>query len=329
MNLFIDTNVFLSFYHLTSDDLEELRKLAVLLDQKKVTLHLTDQVRIEFNRNRDAKIADALRGLSNQRLNLQFPQLCKDYDEYKELRELQQRYESTHSTLLKKIGRDVAERTLKADKTIQELFDRATVLQTTTELVEKARLRIQLGNPPGKDGSLGDAISWEALLSEVPQKEELLFISDDRDYVSTLNENEFNAFLLDEWAQRKKGKILFYKRLSSFFKDQFPDIKVATELEKELLIGDLAKSPNFTQTHNIVSKLSRFTEFTSAQLNEIVEAAISNTQVSWIVGDPDVHEFLKRVTIGRQRHIKGENWDKLQELMTKRAEPEEVDEIPF
>ncbi len=42
MKPFIDTNIFLSFYHLTSEDLEELRKLSVLLDQKEVTLYLTD-----------------------------------------------------------------------------------------------------------------------------------------------------------------------------------------------------------------------------------------------------------------------------------------------
>ena len=163
MKLFIDTNIFLSFYHLTSEDLEELRKLAVLLDQKEVTLYVTDQVRAEFSRNRENKIADAVKRLTDQRLNLQFPQLCKDYAEYNELRELQRSYESAHSSLLEKIGRDVAEQTLKADKTIQELFTKATIIETTDTLVERARLRIQVGNPPGKEGSLGDAISWEAL----------------------------------------------------------------------------------------------------------------------------------------------------------------------
>ena len=100
MNLFIDTNIFLSFYHLTSEDLEELRKLAVLLDQKKVTLYVTDQVIDEFRRNREAKIADALKRLTDQKLTLQFPQMCKDYPEYGELRELQKEYESAHSALL-------------------------------------------------------------------------------------------------------------------------------------------------------------------------------------------------------------------------------------
>jgi len=233
--------------------------------------------------------------------------------------------------LLKNVVRDVAEQTLKADKTIQELFAKATILKTTDELVNRARLRSQVGNPPGKEGSLGDAISWEALLNEVPAKEELFFITDDRDYVSVLDENEFKGFLLEEWAQRQKGRLVFYKRLSSFFKDKFPDIKLATELEKELLIRDLASSPNFAQTHNVVSKLSKFTEFTAAQLNEIVEAAISNNQVNWIIDDPDVEAFLKSLTAGRGRDIKPENQKELQRLMTKAAKVNEEDdnEIPF
>ena len=36
MNVYIDTNILLSFFHLTSDDLEELDKLVVLLKQKKI-----------------------------------------------------------------------------------------------------------------------------------------------------------------------------------------------------------------------------------------------------------------------------------------------------
>ncbi len=333
MKLFIDTNIFLSFYHLTSEDLEELRKLAVLLEQEKVTLYVTDQVRSEFKRNRESKIADAIKRLTEQRLNLQFPQLCKDYGEYKELRELQRNYDSAHSSLLSNIGRDVAAQTLKADKTIQELFTKATILKTTDELVERARLRIQVGNPPGKEGSLGDAISWEAILDGAPEKEELFFITDDRDYVSVLDENEFKGFLLEEWAQRKRGRIIFYKRLSSFFKDRFPDIKLATELEKELFIRNLAASGSFAQTHSAVAKLSKFTEFTATQLNEIVEAAISNDQIRPIIDDTDVEAFLKSLTSERRRDIKPENWKELQGLMTKAAKPKSVDEdddeIPF
>lgn len=44
MNLFIDTNVFLSFYHLSDDDLEEIRKLSVLLERGNIRLWLPQQV---------------------------------------------------------------------------------------------------------------------------------------------------------------------------------------------------------------------------------------------------------------------------------------------
>ena len=61
MHLFIDTNVLLSFFHVSSDDLEELKKLVVLLGQKKAQLYVPVQVKMEFRRNREAKVADALR----------------------------------------------------------------------------------------------------------------------------------------------------------------------------------------------------------------------------------------------------------------------------
>ena len=331
MNLFIDTNIFLSFYHLTSEDLEELRKLAVLLDQNKVTLYITDQVCAEFGRNRESKISDAIKRLSEQRLNLQFPQLCKDYPEYNELRELQKEYETVHSALLEKVDRDVGEHTLKADKTIQELFGKAKVLKTSAELIEKARLRIQIGNPPGKEGSLGDAISWEALLEDCPEGEDLFFVTDDRDYVSVLNESLFKEFLFDEWNGSKNSDLVLYRRLSAFFKDKFPDIKLATELEKELLIRDLANSENFAQTHQVISRLSKFSEFTSAQVNEIAQAAISNSQVRWIIDDADVEGFFK--PISQRKDLDSEVRKELVGLLVKPAKAEAVevsdDEIPF
>jgi predicted nucleic acid-binding protein len=78
MELFIDTNVFLSFLHYSGDDLEELNKLAVLLREGRLRLLLPDQVAAEFRRNREAKIADSLKRLRDIRLAPQFPQICKD-----------------------------------------------------------------------------------------------------------------------------------------------------------------------------------------------------------------------------------------------------------
>ena len=79
---------------------------------------------------------------------------------------------------------------------------------------------------------LGDAINWEGLLEKVPSGEVMYFISDDKDFTSALDNNLFDSFLTEEWQRAKGTKLIFYKRLSSFFKDKFPEINLASELEK-------------------------------------------------------------------------------------------------
>lgn len=315
MNLFIDTNVFLSFYHLTSDDLEELKKLTVLLRQRKIRLWLPEQVRVEFWRNREIRIADGLKRLRDQKLNFQFPALCKHYDEYEDLRRYQREYERSHATLVRKISEAVEAETLKSDRTIRQLFAQAEDLIVNEEVINRARLRHDIGNPPGKRDSLGDAINWEILLTAVPEGELLYFVTDDKDYYSPIDDQRFNAFLLDEWVNRKNSELVPYRRISSFFKDHYPAIKLADEFEKDLLIRDLATSANFAQTHKLVSRLNRYSDFTSAQLNDVVTAAISNAQVRWIIVDPDVKNLLTRLIAGRESEIDSNNLQILRGLL--------------
>jgi predicted nucleic acid-binding protein len=296
MHLFIDTNIYLAFYHLSSDELEELNKIAVLVEQGELTLYVTDQVIAEFWRNREAKIADAMKRLREQKLNLSFPQMCKDYPQYADLRNHQKEYEQKHATLLDDMLADILATDLKADATIEKLFDKGTLLKTAPDIVTKARLRMDLGNPPGKDGSLGDALNWELLLQHVPKKQDLNLVSDDRDFASPLDEEELNQFLSREWKAAKEGEVFLYKRLSLFFKDEFPDIKLATELEKDLWIQRLASSDNFANSHIVVGKLGDYiADFTAAQANAVVEAALTNSQVGWIIKDVDVEAFYRNL----------------------------------
>src|SRR4051794_30121836 len=59
-HVFIDTNIFLSFFAYTNDDIEELKKLVGLIKNKNVVLYLTDQTCREFARNRETKVLQAL-----------------------------------------------------------------------------------------------------------------------------------------------------------------------------------------------------------------------------------------------------------------------------
>lgn len=329
MNLFIDTNIFLSFYHFSSDDLEELRKLAVLLRQGEVTLFLPEQICHEFQRNRAAKISDALKRLRQQRLNLQFPQMSKDYEEYESLRKAQREYEEYHTQLINKIEQDVSDRKLKADQIIQELFALARPIPTDARLLEVARTRMDIGNPPGKNGSYGDAINWEALLREVPCGEDLYFVTDDGDYFSPLDDSSFDPFLLEDWRQTKGSSLISYRRLSPFFRDTFPDIELASELEKDLLIQQLAVSRSFAETHRVISQLSSYSDFTSTQINDIIRAAITNDQIYRIIADHDVTELLNGILERYQHLVVQENLCKIRSLLGRQEDDLRYEAPPF
>ncbi len=307
MNLFIDTNILLSFFHLSSDDLEELRKLAVLMKNGNISLHLTEQVVNEFKRNRASKISDALKRLRDSRSAIQFPQFFKDYSHYAEIRKLIEAADKKLAELVNLIEEDITSEKLRADDIIGEIFRTVKPYPLDKSVLLEARNRVDLGNPPGKNGSLGDAVNWEVLLKSVPDNEELFFISDDGDYASPLDVSSFHPFLDNEWSLRKHSAIAFYRRLSSFLRDKFPDIKLEVELEKERTIRNLAASTSFSSTHLAVFKLSQYTDFTSSQISEIVNAALSNNQVRFILKDDDVNRFFKNLLRHREIQVDAED----------------------
>jgi predicted nucleic acid-binding protein len=303
MQLFIDTNILLSFYSLNQDDLSELNKIIDAIEQQQITLLLTDQIINEFYRNREQRIDGAIKSFRTQTFNTQFPQLCEDYPEIDTLREALKRHEQAHAALATRILVDIKAKTLKADRIIQSLFSLGKKLSPDITTVERAKLRMSVGNPPGKNNSLGDAINWESLLKETSTGEDLYFITGDKDYCSALNDDEFSDFLLTEWDAQKQTKIYFYKRLSSFCKEQFPEITLATARDKDFLIRDLVNSQSIANTQIAIAKLSYYSEFTAAQVNTIVGAAISNRQVGWSIEDDRVKNFLRSVVTNNEQYL--------------------------
>ncbi|GAB4156274.1 MAG: hypothetical protein Fur0046_36210 [Cyanobacteria bacterium J069] len=191
---------------------------------------------------------------------------------------------------------------------------------------------MDIGNPPGKSGSLGDSINWEALLHNASQGRDIYFITDDKDYCSPIDPEAFNEFLLKEWTQKKESQVIYHKQLSSLFKKSFPDIKLASELEKDLLIQEFVDSGNFMQTHRAISKLNRYIDFTSVQLNRIVEASVTNSQIYWIIEDEDVKDFLSRVISGKEIYLDGDNLEKLKKSLKGEETREQgfiYDDVPF
>jgi hypothetical protein len=83
-----------------------------------VILYVPRQTLDEYRRNRENKIAAVLKSLKEQRLNLQFPALCKDYEEYLKLRELQNEFERQHASLVQQIAKNIENNSLKADQVV-------------------------------------------------------------------------------------------------------------------------------------------------------------------------------------------------------------------
>jgi predicted nucleic acid-binding protein len=315
INVFIDTNILLSFYHLTNDSLEELKKLNVLVKNGRIRLLLPRHVVHEFHRNRAGKIAGARKILENHRLNQDFPRICMGYAEYDAIRKSMTAYEKAHSELLDKLDKDIAVGGLKADKIVKGLFRDADKPRQISKTIRKAKLRHELGDPPGAKDSLGDALIWETLLQVVAPKQDLYFVSGDKHFCSPLSEKAFCEFLRDEWAKAKSSRIVFFKTLSGFFGSEFPEIKVADDYEVSVLINNLEVSGNFSSVHAAISELADIRALNDVQANATLSAMVTNSQIYWILGDDDVYELATCLVRDHKGKLNQQNLDLLKSLM--------------
>lgn len=286
-NLFIDSNIWLSLYHFTNDDLSQFEKLEKMLDDD-IKLWIPVQVRDEVIRNREAKLQDAFKSFVFP--DMKYPAFCKLYSEYNTISKQYKALKKEFESWKKQIDKDVRDESLPADRTIN-LFFKAVSLLECNSFIESAYSRYKVGNPPGKDNKYGDAINWECLLKNIPDGEDLFFISSDKDYRSTLFKDEFHPFLKKEWESRKKSNIHFYTALVPFLNEHIESIKLETENKKQDLIHQLSKSYNFVTTHGIINMMNRYSDWTDTQIEELCEIANGNSQVEWILGDPDIFEF--------------------------------------
>ena len=307
INIFIDTNIFLSFYDVTNEDLNELSKLADSLDKGEIVLYLPEQVRDEFMRNRVVKIAKAMNAFRKIKFSVSFPRMCTSYPEYQKLQSLIRECSDAHSSLVTELERDILDESLRADDIIDRIFDGARRVETTPPLLRRARDRMDLGKPPGKSSSLGDAINWEALLSEAPNSESLYIVSIDGDFSSPLDIDSIDPYLAKEWNESKSSDVYFYRTLSGLFKELKYPILLSEERSKSECVADLENSPNFKSTHLAIAKLSEFKSgFTNQHLNRLLYALQENDQVGGISHDEDVQDFYADLIDGRLNDIYSE-----------------------
>lgn len=303
MHTFIDTNILLTFLHFTDEELDGLQTVFASHKHGAATVHLTGQVRDEFRRNRETKIKDALRRFRQTNYRVQLPSFMKAYEEFSEIGRLTRELEEKSKAMLERVNEDIASHDLLADKLIEELFDKSEFIDTSDEIYDAAQRRMSIGNPPGKNKSMGDAINWLILLKHVPDGEDIHIISADGDFYSTLDDNRVHPFLEEEWRESKGSEVFVYRKLSTFLSKHFDGVAFYYDKDKDELIDELAVTRSFAGTHTVISDLETHGYYSLLEVQRILDAVLSNNQVGLIVTDYDVSDFLNRVAVPRRHEL--------------------------
>ena len=245
INLFIDTNIYLELFGHPEKSLKSVAKITDLIKDGKITLWLPEQVKNEFNRKRDNRILEIYKKIENflntiNQLEIPVDKKGKIHDTIENIENLKDE--------LKKIKKNFKQRKFFTDEIIKELFTAAKLIPLDDGIVKKAMRRSDLGNPPGKKNSYGDAVIWESLLKKVPKGEGLYFVGKDNDFYSKLSKNDFSSFLKSEWEKEKESHIKPFRKIGDFVKKVLSREIEATEIiAAEKKIEEIASAPIMPQ----------------------------------------------------------------------------------
>lgn len=249
IHLFIDTNRYLALYGFQKEGLEEIEKLINCIRENKVTLWLPEQVKNEFDRNREARLSKEYKKIEKlipKIDNFKSPNIPESEDELNKICQIHETINDNKAEInsivedfKKKFEVMIKEESFLADKTINDLFSSAKFIPYDETVIKKAFRRYDLGNPPGKNRSYGDSVIWETLLKDFPEGEDLHFVEFDNDFKSKLDKKQFSPFLINEWSKEKKSKIILYDHLGDFTKAKIPEIESSDKIiEQETKIDN-------------------------------------------------------------------------------------------
>lgn len=296
LNIFIDTNIYLRFFSYSPDTINEIEKLTALAEAGKITIFLTDQVKRELARNRDAELERALSRFQKSANSPEIPRFAAQFAEADALKAASEALATAKSALAEKLREEIAAGPLIADTLVENLEEHSQTLETDKKAVKAARLRRDIGDPPGKSDSLGDQINWELLLRAVEDGDDLHVISQDGDFFSKLDENAPSSALVAEWSAAKNADLFTYRSLKKFASEHFPDIQLPSDVFKSQWMSRLSKAGTFSTTHIYIEKLdSIFDDLTFEDAVVIFQAMIDNEQINWISNDADVKQFYEKL----------------------------------
>lgn len=252
--LFIDTNIWLDFYRSNND--AGLSLLKRVKELSKFIL-VTDQIEMEFEKNRQGVIWQAAKNL-NPPQDISIPAFLTS-DEAKDLKKSLE----ASQQLIKKIKKRLPhilkdpEANDPVYQICREVFSRKEEGLSYgqdhadwKEVQDAALKRFQLGYPPRKsdDTSMGDAVNWEWIIRCANlTKSNIAIVSRDDDY-GAIQESTvtLNDHLRREFSNRvnKKQTIFLFTKLTEALKQlHVPVTQKEVREENRLIENSLASGP--------------------------------------------------------------------------------------
>lgn len=294
-SVFIDTNVYLRIFGKTSDTLNEIEVLLELVKSDDLNLFTTEQVQEEYFRNVEAEIDQAVRLVGAVPEKVELPRITQEFTQANDILGLVSDMRTKKKELLEAVRSAIENDELRTDAFVNKLFKNSTSVNRSEKVIEAARLRSDLGNPPGKIDSLGDQINWESLLHEV-EDGDLILISTDGDFSYKHHPDKPRKFLATEWAAHKGGELKLYNDLKTFLTSEFPDATDAKRVAIETTLKRFERSKSFLRTHAQIAILREHQkDLTWDDAYRAFRAFIDNSQVKWLAFDEDVQDFYERL----------------------------------
>lgn len=235
--IFVDTNIYLDFYR--SQFGAELSLLDGLIKVKDSIIS-TEQVEMEFKKNRQAVILDSLREIKEPDI-ISFPALALGRDDFKATNKMNKGFRKRVQKSKDCLAKIMLEPKPcdKVYKACQEIFEFRSNLNLRCsdkhydEIYHLAEKRFMLGYPPRKNDyiTIGDSINWEWIITCCSrEKKDVVIVSRDGDYGITFNNKSIvKNWLNEEFKSRTspRRKAILTNKLSEGLK------KLSVSVSKE------------------------------------------------------------------------------------------------
>ena len=225
--MFVDTNILLDFYRLGG---ESAKRQLSALETNKAQLITTDQLRMEYLKNRQRVIIDNFKTFKDVKVP-NAPPILIDYQPYRMMKKDGKKITTNFKRVKEKIQK-VLKNPGQNDpvySALNRIFNEADSLHLSREsdvryeIRTLALKRFGLGYPPRKknDNSIGDAINWEWIVrcaKENSANHHIVIVSRDADFGVTFERETFlNDWLEKEFKERvsRKRKIVLTTKLTS------------------------------------------------------------------------------------------------------------------